>query len=333
MGKESEITRRDFLKSTALTSAALVISPIIHGKTMDIISSNYNVDEVPAGELLNGVSDIHIHAMPDSSERLSDEYSIAVAAFKAGYKSVMFKSNDFSCHDRAYIINKALPGFNVFGSLCMNSVHGNQVNVSAAEKAVKTSGGLCRCIWMPTSDAAYPKKVMGSKEHGIPVLDDSGHVLPEVVKVMEICAGANIMFATGHSSPEESIVMAQKAKEIGLEKFVVTHANSMMWKMTHDQIRECIDLGAYIEYCYLPCLWGEGTGLSGFPRMDSEEFSGFIRLTPQRSFITTDLGQVGMPHPLDGMRSCISQLISMGVSERDINLMVRTNPAFLVGAN
>ena len=31
----------------------------------------------------------------------------------------------------------------------MNRVHGDMVNVFAAQKAVETSGELCRCIWMP----------------------------------------------------------------------------------------------------------------------------------------------------------------------------------------
>lgn len=79
---------------------------------------------------------------------------------------------------------------------------------------------------------------------GVPVVDDNGRVLPEVVRVMEICAEANIIFATGHSSPEESIVLARKAREVGVKKCVVTHANSGIWKMTHDQIKQCIDLGA-----------------------------------------------------------------------------------------
>lgn len=76
------------------------------------------------------------------------------------------------------------------------------------------------------------------------MLDDNGKVLPEVVRVMEICAEVDIIFATGHSSPEESIVMARKAKDVGLRKFVVTHANSGIWRMTYDQIKQCIELGA-----------------------------------------------------------------------------------------
>ncbi len=281
--------------------------------------------------LLQGVCDIHLHCRPDSRDRSVDEYGFMQEAMRAGYRAVMFKSNDFSCHDRAYIIRQALPGAECFGSFCMNRVHGEKVNAFAARKAVETSGGLCRCIWMPTLDAAYQYQREGRKEKGIPVLDDNGQVLPEVILVMEICAEAGIIFATGHASAQECLRLARKAKEIGVEKFVVTHANAHFWKMTTDQIRQCIDLGAYIEYCYLPCLWGEGTKMPRYPRQSIEEFAAFVRIDPSRSFISTDLGQAVMPHPLEGMRDCILKLQAAGVPQGDIDLLVRRNPAWLVG--
>jgi hypothetical protein len=102
------------------------------------------------------------------------------------------------------------------------------------------------------------------------------------------------------------MVLARMAKEVGLNKFVVTHANSTIWKMAHDQIRKVVDLGGYIEFCYLTNLWGPGTGLPDFVRMSDAEFVAYVTVAPERSFITTDLGQIGMPNPLNGMRMCIS---------------------------
>lgn len=215
----------------------------------------------------------------------------------------------------------------------MNRVHGDKVNPFAAQKAIETSGGLCRCIWMPTLDAAYQWQREKRKGKGIPVLDDKGQVLPEVVKVMEICAEADIIFATGHSSPKESMTLISKAQEIGVKRIVVTHANSSIWTMTQDQIKRCIDLGAYIEYCYLPCLWGEGTKMPQYQRQTIKEFASFVRIDPTRSFISTDLGQAVMPHPIEGMRDCIVKLQSVGVSQSDIDLLVRSNPAWLLGLN
>lgn len=323
--------RRDFIKTSVMTGGAWLASTAIQGQTKNLLREQKDVIEFTSDGLLKGVCDIHLHCRPDSRERSVDEYSFMKNAMAAGYRAVMFKSNDFSCHDRAYIIRQALPGAECFGSFCMNRVHGDKVNVFAAQKAIETSGGLCRCIWMPTLDAAYQYQSEGRKEKGIPVLDDNRQVLPEVIKVMEICAEADIIFATGHSSPEECIILVRKAQEIGVRRIVVTHANSSIWTMTFDQIKRCIDLGAYIEYCYLPCLWGEGTKMPQYQRQSVEEFASFVRIDPARSFISTDLGQAVMPHPIEGMRDCIVKLQAVGVSQNDIDLLVRSNPAWLIG--
>lgn len=282
-------------------------------------------------EILKGVSDIHVHAAPDVKARAIDELSFAREAQKAGYRSVMFKSNEWSCHDRVYLIRQALPGFACFGGLCMNRTHGDSVNVHAAEMAVKTTGNHCKCIWMPTQAAAYQHAHDKLPGKGIPVLSDTGKVLPEVTRVMELCAEADIIFATGHCSPEESLVLAQQAKEVGVGKFVVTHANSHIWKMTRAQIMRVAELGGYMEYSYITNLWGPGTGVPMNERMSDDEFVAYAEIIPERSFITTDLGQVDMPHPLEGMRMCIRALLSGGVSRKNIDMMVRANPAMLMG--
>ena len=331
MKTDNKMSRRDFIKTSVEAGGALLASTVVPSQAMNLLQEQKNDNKFANDGLLQGVCDIHLHAMPDSRERSVDEYGFMKDAMAAGYRAVMFKSNDFSCHDRAYLIRQALPGAECFGSFCMNRVHGDKVNVYAAQKAVETSGGLCRCIWMPTLDAAYQYRHEGRKETGIPVLDADGKVLPEVVKVMEICAEADIIFATGHSSPEESLTLLRKAQEVGVKRVVVTHANSYIWRMTSDQIKRCIDLGAYIEYCYLPCLWGEGTKMPQYQRQSIEEFAAFVRINPERSFISTDLGQAVMPHPIEGMRDCIVKLQSAGVSQSDIDLLVRRNPAWLIG--
>lgn len=332
MKNRQDLSRRDFIRNSMMAGGAMLLSGVLPAQAQtQLLSVDENPDSPKADDLLRGVSDIHLHAAPDSKARLGNELEFARVARAAGYKSLLFKSNDFSCHDRAYLIRQELPDFEVFGSLCMNRVHGDKVNVFAAEKAVTTTGNLCRCIWMPTQDAVYQNIRNRGKKEGIAVLDDNGRVLPEVVRVMEICAEANIIFATGHSSPEESIMLARKAREVGVKKFVVTHANSGIWKMTHDQIKQCIDLGAWMEYSYITNLWGPGTGLPDFERMSDKEFSGFARIAPERSVITTDLGQVGMPHPVEGMRCCILALLENGLSQKLVDYMVRTNPSRLVG--
>ena len=194
-----KISRRDFVKTSVVAGGALLASTVMPGQAMNLPSQGQEGNPKFTNDgLVKGVCDIHLHLRPDSRERSADEYGFMQDAMRAGYRAVMFKSNDFSCHDRAYLIRQAQPEAECFGSFCMNRVHGDRVNPFAAQKAVETSGGLCRCIWMPTLDAAYHYQCEGRKDKGIPVLDDNGQVLPEVVRVMEICAETGIIFAPGH---------------------------------------------------------------------------------------------------------------------------------------
>lgn len=316
------ISRRDFLKTASLAAGGALL--------MSATAVNEKAFATSSKDLLSGVCDIHIHAAPDSRPRSIDELGFARQAQQAGYRAVMYKSNDWSCHDRAFLIREALPGFEVFGSIIMNRLLGERVNPYAAEQALKTTGNLCRCIWMPTLDAAY-QCAQEKRGNGIPVLDASGRVLPEVVRVMEICAEADIVFATGHSSPAESLTLARKAREVGVGKFVATHVNSLIWTMTPDQIRQLVDLGGFVELCVLPLFWGPGTAMPQFPTMSEATFVDFARIAPDRTFISTDMGQAGLPNPLEGMRSAIRSLRKAGLSRVQVDTMTKTNPAKLIG--
>lgn len=50
----------------------------------------------------------------------------------------MFKSNYWTCRDRAYLIRRAIADFERFGSQCMNGCVGDGGNARAAELAANT---------------------------------------------------------------------------------------------------------------------------------------------------------------------------------------------------
>lgn len=286
------ITRRKFIRRSALAGVPFLV-PDAWGGPETVPSENVLPEE--GDDLLRGASDIHVHCAPDSKPRLTDELSLARDARRAGYRCVLFKSNDFSCHDRVFLIRQMEPELECYGSLCMNRVHGDRVNAYAAAKTVQTTGNFCRCIWLPAQDAVYQNLSYHGRKEGIPVL-------------------------------------AKKAREVGVRKFVVTHANSGIWKMTHDQVKKAMDLGAWVEFSYITNLWGPGTGLPDFQRMGNREFAEYLRLDPSRSFITTDLGQAGMPHPVQGMRTCLREMLKQGMDRKALNLLARENPAMLAGS-
>lgn len=278
---------------------------------------------------LRGVCDIHAHAAPDTRPRLGDEADFALAMRAAGYRAVLFKSNVWSNHDRAWLTRRLVPGIEVFGGLCLNGATGPALNAGAVEAALATEGGLCRCVWLPTLDAAYPRALEGVGG-GIPVTEN-GRLLPAVTRIMERCAEAGIALASGHSSPEETLSLAARAREVGLERFVVTHANASIWRLSADQIRRAVDFGAWVEFCFLPCLWGPGTALARHERQPTETFAALCALAPERAFVSTDLGQAAMPHPVEGMRRARAALEAGGLDGRAIDLLLRWNPARVIG--
>lgn len=140
MKNKQDLSRREFICNSMMAGGAMLLSRVLPSQAQaSLFPIAENSDPFETDDLLQGVSDIHLHAAPDSKARLGNELEFARAAHKVGYKSLLFKSNDFSCHDRAYLIRQELLDFEVFGSLCMNRVHGDKVNVFAAEKAIATT--------------------------------------------------------------------------------------------------------------------------------------------------------------------------------------------------
>lgn len=52
---------------------------------------------------------------------------------------------------------------------------------------------------------------------------------------------------------------------------------------------------------------------------------------PERTALGSDLGQVGNALAVEAYRQVVGNLLDSGVSERDIGLMIRDNPARLIG--
>ena len=47
--------------------------------------------------------------------------------------------------------------------------------------------------------------------------------------------------------------------------------------------------------------------------------------------MSTDLGQAHNPAPAEGMRMMIATMLKCGITEKEIELMVKVNPARLLG--
>jgi hypothetical protein len=286
--------------------------------------------------VLAGVIEMHVHGAPDITPRVVHEIELAQKVKEAGMRGVVFKCHDFITNDRAYMVKLMVPGVELFGGIVLNEPVGG-INPVAVETMLKFIGGLGRYVWLPTRDAAYQKAAKANKPDagGVRVTDSAGAVLPDVRKVMKIVAKADAILGTGHIGPKESVAVVKAAKEEGVRKIVITHAMQDPLFMSLEDMKRCAEMGAYIEHCYLSHLLGPTSPAAGFQDKKGVSMEAFVKaikeVGAERTVVATDLGQTHNPTPVDGMRDFIRQLMKKGVTEAEVGLMTRRNPARLLG--
>lgn len=277
---------------------------------------------------LDGVLDLHVHTNPDVKPRAVDDIAMARHCVETGMRGYIIKSHDWATHNRAYLVRQIIPECETFGSICLNRSHGERINSFAVEQALKTYGDYCKCVWLPTRESAYDMKRRGMT--GVPVVDGSGKVLPEVLRVMEICAEHDIILASGHSDNDEVVTLARAAKKLGLKKFVLTHVTSDPWLITPDNLKRCFEFGAYAEHSYVALIWGAGTPFPDFRPCPVDMFIDYIKICPERTFISSDLGTADMMLPGEGMIEAMKLLKEHGFAVDEINRMCKSTPATLL---
>jgi len=272
---------------------------------------------------LNGVIDIHAHVDPDSMPRSIDAIDLARLAKQRGMRGLVLKNHYESTAALAYIVRKEVPGIEIFGGIDLNLTVGG-VNPAAVERMVLMKGGWGKVVWMPTFD--NENQVKYSKENRPFVsVSKGGQLLPEVLQVIDIVAKHQLTLETGHSSAEDGLLIIREARGRGVQHIVVTHAMAPEIGMTIPQMQQAARDGAYIEFVY------SGT-LGPNAKVSIPDFAKAIRAVgPNSCILASDLGQVGNPFHPDGLALFFEALRKEGISQADIDLMSKTNPAKALG--
>ena len=268
------------------------------------------------GQSLNGVIDIHAHSDPDSTARSIDAIDLAKLAKARGMRGLVLKNHYESTAALAYIVRKEVPGIEIFGGIDLNLTVGG-INPAAVERMTMMKSGWGRVVWMPTFDAE--NQVRDSKENRpFVAIAKNGELLPDVKKVIAIVKQHNLTLETGHSSPEEGLMIVREARKQGVEHVVVTHALTPPVRMSIAQMKEASQLGAFIELVY--------------GRMNAAEWARAIReVGAEHIILSSDLGQPNNPLHPDGMVLYFAALKKEGITDAQIDLMAKTNPAKALG--
>jgi hypothetical protein len=272
---------------------------------------------------LDGVIDIHAHSAPDSTARSIDAIDLAKLAKARGMRGLVLKNHYESTAALAFIVRKEVPGIEIFGGIDLNRSVGG-VNTAAVERMILMNGGWGKVVWMPTFDAE--NQVKFSKENRPFVsVSKNGQLLAEVRDVIALVAKGRLTLETGHSSPEEGLMIVKEARRQGVEHVIVTHAMAPPVRMSIPQMQEAARDGAFIEFVY-------GNLIGRNPAYKVGDFVQAIRAVgPASCILSSDLGQPGNPLHPDGLASFYDALRKAGVSQADIDLMSKANPAKALG--
>jgi Family of unknown function (DUF6282) len=281
-----------------------------------------------------GVIDMHVHSHPDVFGRNMDDIDVAQLAKARGMRGLLLKNHVAETASRAALVMKVVPGIEVFGGVVLNKAVGG-INPDAVEWMHRTYGGRGKVVWLPTFEADKHVKTLSKPDAVGLVVAPNGQVTPEMEAILKIVARENLVLATGHVHPEEIIAVVRKGRELGVKNFVVTHGLTNVPGLTMAQAKQVTEMGAVIEVCFLQFLAGPNAPLpflTHWTQINAKNVAQAVKeLGANSLLISSDLGQTGnMVHP-DGLEMAIAAMKKEGISDADIDTMMRKNPARLLG--
>jgi uncharacterized protein DUF6282 len=298
-----------------------------------------------ARTLLRGAYDTHIHVAPDVVPRIVDDVTLASRFAALGMDGFILKSHYTSTAERASVVRAAVPGIDALGAIVLNRAVGG-LNALAVEVAAREG---VRTVWLPTVDSvneSHERDAVGGpgsakvpvwvklqlelREQGIeippvPVVDDSGAVLPETRAVFERIAHHGLLLATGHLARDEIFAVVDAALETGVTQIVITHPEFPAQNLSVEDQNALAGKGALLERC----MTTPHTG-----KIAWEEWIEHIRATgPEHSILSTDLGQVFNPPVQDGMGIMVDRLLDAGFNDEEVQVMAVANTRRVAGAD
>ena len=305
-------------------------------------------DEAPivvsdrARTLLRGAYDTHIHVAPDVVPRIVDDVTLATRFAALGMDGFILKSHYTCTAERASVVRAAVPGIDALGAIVLNRAVGG-MNALAVEVAAREG---VRTVWLPTVDSVnesherdaspgvsvpvWVKLQLELREQGIeippvPVVDDSGAVLPETRAVFERIAHHGLLLATGHLARDEIFAVVDAALETGVTQIVITHPEFPAQNLGVEDQTALAAKGALLERC----MTTPHTG-----KIAWEDWIEHIRATePEHSILSTDLGQVFNPPVEDGMGIMVDRLLDAGFNDEEVQVMAVANTRRVAGAD
>jgi hypothetical protein len=286
-------------------------------------------------EILKGIIDLHVHAGPSVANRAVDAADMLKEAIVAGYRGFLVKDHYFpSCMGVKMVQEHCdSQGVEIYSSMALNNSMG-LFNALALDAAINMGAKI---IYFPTVSSKnhidhHKGTFVGSGKMSVPespvvYVDENGVMDPAAVECLKLIAEKDVILGTGHGTAWEIDHLVEKAVELGVKRILVNHPQFHIGA-TYEQMTKWAKMGAYIELNV--CVFTSGSKLGS---LDDQVIADMLEAVPLSNIILdSDMGQNGNGSPVEGMYRFIRLLMDkFGLSEADINLIAKENPAKLLG--
>jgi hypothetical protein len=282
------------------------------------VAQESKIPVIPAKDMdpdLIGVIDLHAHSGPDPDfrPRLINDIDLARLYRRKGMRGFVLKNHYTPSAAFAELVMEEVGGIDVWGGVVLNRAIGG-LNPDAIKIMLTMQGKRGKIVWLPTWDAEYDDSRIKDGRPSVSITTKDGQLRPELAEIFKLIADNDLTLATGHISPAESLAVIPAAQKAGVKKIIVTHPH--MQRATQTQMETMANEGAILE-----CIYS-----------DLDDCAGMLKSIGAEHFlISSDLGQVGRPIHPDGMKTFIVHLRSQGITQAQIDLVSRINPAKMLG--
>lgn len=308
----------------AVSSTALGQASHTHWEPYKNAGRPPSVDQRLTDPVLVGAIDLHAHHGPDSYPRQWDAFEVVALAKERGLRAVVLKNHWTETASTAYLVRKhGTQGIEVFGAVSLDTPVGG-VNPQAVRYMVDVTGGWGRIVWLPTHDSEH-EVTYNEEQRPFVRVSQGGALLPETLEVLDLIVEHGLTLATGHVTPEETLMILAEARRRGIERMIVTHPllDPQFTFMTVPQLREAVALGGLVEIT-AGSLFRDGPGRQ-------RVLDALRAIGPESFFVGSDSGLTGTPNHTDALVLAARVLRENGFDEAALDVLFKANPARLLG--
>ena len=295
-----------------------------------------------AWEAIAGAMDLQVHVAPDVIARRTDDVDLAKDFLARGLRGFVLKSHYIPTAERAKVVTRAVPGIEAYGAIALNHSIGG-LNPVAVEIAGRSGNKI---VWFPTVDAAnetagrpgagtdgdeklpfWAKIQREIAEAGITrppmtILDSNGGISEDACQCLELIAKHDMIMATGHLGRHEIFLLVRKARELGVNRIIITHAEFPSQNLSGDEQSELAQMGAIIEHCFTTYHTNKAPW--------DVVFDNIRQVGVERTMLSTDLGQATNPPVAEGFAMFAQRLLAAAFTISEIRKMSVDIPASLM---